>query len=235
MIRPDESPRRSADRRVGQRMSEFMTRFVLLIGWTMALMGCTQVYQTEPPRSATELYLLSEASANATAQLDAAGLEGRLVYVDTTYASEKDHQYLVAATRALLLDGGARLTSQRDGAEVILEIRTPGVSIDRSDFLIGIPGLPVGTIAAAAGVPPTPVTTPELALLKNSKQWGTAGVAYVAYWRDTGEIVTGTDPKIGRSYREDWTIFGISTTVSNIPPTKAPKADADKRVKAESR
>ena len=65
-----------------------MIRFALLICLPIGLMVCTQVYQTEPARSATELCLLSEASASATAQLDVQGLEGRLVYVDPTYATK---------------------------------------------------------------------------------------------------------------------------------------------------
>ena len=44
------------------------------------------------------------------------------------------------------MEGLARLTNERDQAEIIPEIRTPCVSIERSEFLVGIPGLPVGAI-----------------------------------------------------------------------------------------
>ena len=63
--------------------------------------------------------------------------------------------------------------------------------------------------------------TPELAILKNTKQRGFAGIAYVAYWADTGEVVTSSGPYIGRTIRDDWWVLGAGPkTVGNIPPTE---------------
>jgi len=186
----------------------------------VSVSGCTQVSQTMPPRTATELYLLSVASENAVRGMTAEGLRGRLVYVDNKYANEKDHMFLVAEVRAKLLAEGVRIAETRDASEVILEIRTPGVSMDTRSLLLGIPGLPIGQAATAAGLPATEITTPELVFIKNFNQWGTAGVAYVAYWRETGEIVASSGPHIGRSYREDWSFFGIPANLSDIPPAK---------------
>lgn len=192
--------------------------------------GCTQSRITDPPKTATELYLLSVAVEHAITPLDSERLRGRLVFVDRSSAPEKEHDYLIGSVRAKLLAGGARITGARDEAEIIVEVRTPGVGIDRSELLVGIPGIPLGALTAAAGMPGTSISTPELALVKNLTQWGTAGVAYVAYWRETGELVSSSGPHIGRSYREDWTFFGISRTISNIPPTRAPDLDEDLRM-----
>lgn len=194
----------------------------VLVG-ALAAGGCTQVRHTDPPKTATHLFLLSVAIDNAIKPLAGDLLRGRLVYVDRSFAGDKELDYLVASVRAKLLGGGARLTDKRDEAEVVVEVRTQGVSIDRSEFLLGIPGLPIGELATTVGVPATTIFTPELAVVKNLKQWGTAGVAYVAYWRETGEIVASSGPHIGRSYREDWSFFGYGTTVSNIPPTRRPE------------
>ncbi len=190
----------------------------MMIVPALVLAGCTQVRLTEPPRSATELYLLSTASEKAVKALVSDGLQGRLVFVDTKFLGDRDHQYLIAGTRARFLESGVRLTEDRGQAEIIVELRTPGVSIDRSEFLIGIPGFPIGQVASAAGLPPTPIATPELAVVKDLKQWGTAGIAYVAFWRESGDIIASSGPHIGRSFREDWKIFGASTTVGDIPP-----------------
>ncbi len=204
---------------------------MLLLGVVVwALSGCTTSRTTDPPKTATELYLLSIAIDNAVKPLSGEKLRGRLVFLDRTLAPDKDQDYMVGAVRSKLLHGGARVAATRESAEIIVEMRTPGVGIDRTELLVGIPGIPLGAVASAAGVPGTTLTTPELALVKNLTQWGTAGVAYVAYWRETGELVTSSGPHIGRSYREDWTFFGYSRTLSNIPPTRAPDVDEEMRL-----
>lgn len=198
---------------------------VPLVAAVFALPGCTTSRTTDPPKTATELYLLSVAIDHAVEPLSGEMLRGRLVFVDRTLTPDKEQDYLVGAVRAKLLVSGARVTTMRDSAEIIVEMRTPGVGIDRTEMLIGIPGIPLGSVMSAAGIPGTSVSTPELALVKSLTQWGTAGVAYVAYWRETGELVASSGPHIGRSYREDWTFFGYSRTLSNIPATRAPDVD----------
>jgi len=196
-----------------------------LAGVMLLLLGCSDTRLTHPRRTATEIYLLSTAVERALKPLSGEMLRGRLVFLDDKFVpSDDDHKYLTATSRAKLLAGGARLTSTRDEAEIIVEVRTPGVGIDHTKFLVGIPGLPIGQLMTAAGIPAGTVSTPELALVRNEKQWGTAGAAYVAYWRDTGEVIASSGPHIGRSYREDWTIFGFSKTISNIPPSQPPEA-----------
>ncbi len=186
----------------------------------LCLAGCTESRLTDPPHTATELYLLSTAVENAVQPLSAEQFRGRRVYIDDQYLSEGKHHYLVASARAKLLEEGAAVLADRAQAEVIVELRSPGVSIDRTEFTVGIPALPVGAVAAVAGAPPVPVTTPELALFKTRKQAGTAGAALVAYWADTGEVIASSGPHIGRSYREDWWLFGVRNTISDIPPTE---------------
>jgi len=202
----------------------------LLVGAVLCLCGCTETRLTDPPHTATELYLLSTAVEHAIKPLDAEKLRGRTVYIDESYLTQSNHKYLAASARAKLLQEGAAVTDERSEAEVIVELRTPGVSIDRTEFTLGIPALPLGTVAAAAGAPPTALTTPELALLKNRKQDATAGVAYVAYWADTGEIIDASGPHIGRSYREDWWFFGVRNTVSDIPPAEPAERGTDLRL-----
>ncbi|MBI1337765.1 MAG: hypothetical protein GC164_12495 [Phycisphaera sp.] len=184
--------------------------------------GCTKVRQTDPMRTATEIYLFSVASQRAVAQLAADELTNKSVYIDNTFMGHPEYEYLVACARAKLLELGVKLTEHREEADIIVELRTPGVGIDRREFLVGIPGIPVGDIASSAGIPAASVSTPELALVKSDKQWGTAGIAYIAYERETGFVVAKCPVVIGRSYREDWSFFGLTSTASNIPPSDPP-------------
>jgi hypothetical protein len=199
-----------------------MPRYVALILLLIAPVGCTTVRVTDPAKTATEQFLTSVAATNAVAEISAEALRGRLVFVDELYFPVKDHAFTLAELRAHLLLAGARVTPKREEAEIIVEPRTGGIGIDRYEFLLGIPSVPLGAVLTGAGMPgSTALSTPELAIIKNTRQWGTASIAYVAYWSDTGEIVSSSGPEIGRSYREDWWFFGWGpSSVSNIPPTQ---------------
>jgi len=199
----------------------FTTCAILMLLFALLGGGCTSIRTTDPPKTATEQFLMSTAAQHAAEQLSGEAIRGRLVFVDDTYMPAKDFPYLIGDVRSQLLVGGARLTGAREEAEVIVEVRSGGVGIDRYEFLLGIPSIPLGAVASAAGAPPMQVTTPEFALIKNTRQWGTASVALVAYWADTGEIVTASGPFVGRSHREDWWFFGSGPkSISDIPPTR---------------
>jgi hypothetical protein len=187
--------------------------------------GCSTLRTTDPQRTATEQFLLNEASRRSIEQLAAAPLRDRLVYVDDQYIVRGEYApaellFVIAELRAKLLEGGARMTTERAKADVIVEARVVGVGIDRLESLFGLPSiaLPSGASGAPEGVP---LLTPELAIVKRLRQDGYASVAYIAYWRDSGEVVTSSGPFVGRSTREDFWILGFGPrTVGDIAPAK---------------
>lgn len=183
--------------------------------------GCTSTIRTtDPPRTATEQFLLSRAAVRAVEQLNVESLHSRIVYVDDQFFAASESKFVIGELRALLLDAGVQLVPEREAAQIVLEVRSGGVGIDRSDFLLGIPSLVVDAGGEDGAVARTPFATPELALLKNVHQIGVASVAFVAYWADSGEIVASSGPYVGRTMRDDWWIFGFGPrTVGNIPTT----------------
>ena len=196
----------------------------LACAWACACCGCATIRVTDPPRSADEQFLFSTAAVRAVAQLSTEALRDRKVWVEAVYFNAPEQAFVVGEVRARLLLGGVRLVPERKDAQIVLELRSGGVGVNRTEFLLGLPSFPIpgvstGSSTVAAAV--TPYNTPELALLKNTKQSGFAGIAYVAYWADTGEIVTSSGPFIGRTIRDDWWILGAGPkTVGNIPPTE---------------
>ncbi len=194
------------------------TLIVVFALLTCILCGCTATIRTtDPARTATEQFLLSQAAAEAVDQLSIDALRGRRVYLDADYFAASEQAFVLGELRAKLLLGGVQLTS-RDEAQVVVEVRSGGVGIDRSDFLLGVPSLIV-TGGEGDGVTRTPFATPELAIVKNVNQAGVASVGYVAYWADTGEVVSTSGPHIGRTLREDWWFFGFGPrTIGNIAP-----------------
>ena len=205
--------------------------------------GCATVRVTDPPRTATEQFLLSGSVQDAVAELSMDGLRDQLVFVDTTYLTgdpppsagagqiidrtrpDQDMLFLLGELRSRMLKEGIRLTGKRDDATVIVEVRTGGVGVDRYEFLLGVPAVAVSTAAGTGGSGPAvgglPLATPELALLKSTRQLAFSSVAIVAYRNKGGELVSQSGPFVGRRYRADYWILGTGpNTVGDVPPAE---------------
>lgn len=200
-------------------------------------MGCATIRVTDPAETADQQFLESEATRMAVARINADQLRDRKVFVDTTYLTTirenseslsfrqvpQQFLFLVAELRAKLLMSGCRLVDKKEDAEIVVEARSGGISVDRLDYLLGLSNITVPT----EGVASIPFTTPELAILKSTKQFGFASVAIVAYWRDSGEVVSSSGPFVGRTNRQDYWIFGVALRpVGNIPPAQPPPPEA---------
>lgn len=204
-----------------------LPRLAIALTCLLALVGlsCSTIRVTDPPRSATEQFLMSEAARKAVDQLSAEALRDRSVYIDTSYLvsaayPSPENLFLVAELRSKLLVGGVRLADKRDKSQIILEIRSGGIGVDRLEYLLGLPAIYISG-AATSATANAPVATPELAIVKNTRQKGFASAAFVAYWTDTGELVSSSGPFVGKTLREDWWIFGLGPrTIGNIPPAE---------------
>lgn len=216
----------------------------LLAWFAWAGHGCATIRITDPARTADEEFLLTEAATRAVAKLSLDALRGRAVWVVSEYAFSTTQPYdqsfltnqvrspsfenafLIGELRARLLKVGARLAQSRDQSDVILEVRTGALAINRIDFLLGVPALALGGVTSAS-VQNLAVATPDLAIYKSTKQDGFGSVAVVAYWRNTGEVLVNSGPFIGHTNRYDYFIFGYALQpVGDIPPTQigGPKA-----------
>lgn len=201
---------------------------MLRLAWVLFLLvlgGCASIRVTDPQRTATEQFLISQAAAEAIDRLSMVALRGQAVYLDSTYLTaatqpSNDHSFLLGELRAKLLLSGVQLVAKREQAKIIAEVRSGSLGIDRQEYLLGIPA-----IYLQGGNPTTgqlPLATPELALLKSTKQFGFASVSMVAYWADSGEVVASTGPFVGRTVRQDWWFLGWGPrTIGDIPPAQS--------------
>ena len=200
-----------------------ITSFALGAACVILSTGCATIRITDPPRTADEQFLLSTAAARAVAQLSTDTLRDRKVWVDSSYFNAPEQAFVIGEMRSKLLLGGVRLVPDRKDAQIVIEVRSGGVGINRTEFLLGLPSIPIPGINSGSSSVATavPFLTPELAILKNTKQRGFAAVAYVAYWADTGEVVTSSGPFIGRTIRDDSWFFGAGPrTIGNVPTTE---------------
>ena len=209
----------------------------------MASSGCATIRVTDPARTATEQFLMSQAVSRALQQLNVDALRDRKVWVETGYftGAEKvnvngeerqrlfttpEQAFATGELRERLLIAGARVVADRKDADVVLEVRSGGIGVDRLDNLIGVPAIVLGNAlgGSTVGSSGVPVSTPEIALYKNTRQRGFASISFVAYRADTGEYLTSSGPYIGRTLRDDFWLFGAGPrTVGNIPPTESPR------------
>lgn len=196
--------------------------------WLALAGGCADVRLTDPERTATQQFLMTEAIAIAVEQLGTEMLRDRRVYVDDLLLDVPQESYLTAAIRARLLEEGVRLVPTRDDAQIVVELRSQGVGIDRSQNFIGVPPILVPAQPEVGDVQTGTLITPEIALYKKVHQKGFAAVAFSAYWRDTGELVGGAGPTYGYTERKDVWIFGIGpSTTGNIVPTRPPITEVE--------
>lgn len=202
--------------------------------------GCATIRVTDPPRTATEQFLMSQAVSSALEQLNLGGLRDRKIWLETGYFTgaeqvivngeirqrlftTPEQAFAAAELRERLLVAGARLVQDKKEAEIIVEMRGGGIGIDRLENLIGLPALAL-TSAITGSSANIPFSTPELAIYKNTRQRGFASISIVAYRAATGELLTSSGPYIGRTIRDDFWIFGAGPrTVGNIPTTQSPK------------
>ena len=176
---------------------------------------------TDPVRTASEQFLLSEAARLAVEQLATTALRDRKAWVDASHFAPSEKEFVIAEFRAHLVQEGVRLVDAREDADVVIELRSGGVGIDRNEFLLGIPPVLLSPDLASSGAE-IPVILPEIAIVKSIKQRGVAGVAYVAYWQDTGELISASGPHYGYTRREDYWLLGYGPrSTGNIPSLKS--------------
>jgi hypothetical protein len=186
----------------------------LLLSWVISIEGCANVRITDPARTATEQFLLSQAAVRAVDLLSFEAIQGRTIYLDAEHFSPAEKDFALSEFRAKLLLSGVSIAPKKEDAEITLEVRSGGVGIDRYESLFGIPSLATPTLTSTISL-----VTPEIAITKKIRQIGFASISYVAYWADTGEVVASSGPAIGKSNREDWWLFGFGpSTIGDIPP-----------------
>ncbi|MGC8539886.1 MAG: DUF6655 family protein [Phycisphaerae bacterium] len=206
--------------RMGYRKILTQTVSALFLCTLIMSGGCSTLRVTQPPETADEQFLLSRAASLAISKISVANLRDRLVYVSVHFVNARipGHNYLEADLRSHLLKSGVRLTNARVKAQIVMELRVGALGINQENSLIGIPAIAFGNYSSGSSFS-LPVVLPQISILQNTTQQGYASVAYVAYWRSSGEIVASSGPFVGRTYRHDWWFLGFGPETSgNIPP-----------------
>ena len=163
--------------------------------------GCASTRLTDTSRSGMEQLLVSKAIDSSLDKIDFESLSGAAVLVDEKYLESTDKKYVVGSVRQRAFEAGCRLVDKPDDADVVLEIYSGAVGTDRSEGFIGTPSINVPG--------PLPVQLPEIKLISQTTQYGTAKLGVVAYDAKTKKALSSGGLTRARSDNSNWTVLGI--------------------------
>jgi hypothetical protein len=147
--------------------------------------------------------MLSFSAMESIQKMELPDLEDEQIFIDTTYLEAYQQKFVLGQFRKHLMTKGAILVEEVGEAQTIVELRSAVLSTNDRDMLLGVPPIAV----------PIPVVgtfqTPELALIKQKKQDGVAGLAVLGYDGETRKMIFATDPEVGLTQMDDWSVIGI--------------------------
>lgn len=170
--------------------------------------GCGTTQQ----RAGTEQLLLSDSVDNAVDQVDLSPLDGRRVYLDSTYLEESkapgfvNSNYIISAIRQKLITSGCLIQESRAEADYIVEARVGALGTDSLEVIYGIPANNVlGQAASVLASAPVVPSVPEIAFGKRNAAMSTSKLVLFAYHRDSGTPVWQSGSAIAKSdAKESW-------------------------------
>ena len=166
------------------------------------LSGCGTVRETLPARSAMEQLVLSTAADRAIEMMPTDQLNGKRVFLDTSNLESYDKPYVVQRIEKAVLDHGGLLAGSREDADIALEVASGGVSMNRRDYLLGIPSIPLPIPFAGE-----PLALPELPLFKVTFYRGKAKLLFTAVDPATGGQLFEIPMCYGKSLDSYWWVL----------------------------
>ena len=159
----------------------------------LALSACASTTESNTGRTATEQLLLARAADRAAEGLILPIAQGSRIYVDDVYFRVDSGAYAVSAIRSALSDAGYRLSTDRNQADAIFEIRAGALSLEQMRRVVGLPEMRV-PINENLNV----VSLPELSVYSRRDRIGVAEFSGFLYDARTGAPLGAVSPMIGR-------------------------------------
>ena len=168
-----------------------------------------------PARSAQEQLLISTAADRALARSDMRFLNGKRVFVDGFYLEAYDAPYVVGKLRNIVAFHGGKLVEKEGDSDVTFEVRSGGLSLNETTFLIGIPSLTLFFLG-------TGLETPELNIFKMLKQRGVAKLSFFGYDTRDRKLLFSSGVRRGSSRATSYWVFLLGPftfdNMSKLPP-----------------
>lgn len=196
-----------------------------LIFLLIFLSSCAATRVTTTEHTAVEQALLTYTSRKAFSSVDFSELKNRKVFIqeivmpsrfpksnfsNNSQWHEINPDFLKALLEKNLLRAGARLMEKKQDADLILRLVCDIAAIDDSEFVMGIPSVPVPLPTGGSSL-----QTPEISLFSSKRQVGK--IRFSIYGRDrvSGSLAFTKKSKAARKYYSRWSlllIFGWRVT-----------------------
>ncbi len=166
----------------------------------VSLVGCGTLRVTDPPRTATEQLLISTACERAVTGFKTEGLfKGKKVFLDVSRFASYDKDFAISEIRSFFSSEQALLVNSQQDSDITVEVRAGALSINRRDWMLGIPGISV----------PGLLTLPDIAFINTIEQKGIAKLGFYAYDTNTRRHIYSLAPTMGMARRKNWWFFGL--------------------------
>jgi len=173
--------------------------------------GCGSLSSTTPRRSAQEQLLISTAADRALSKIGLTAVDGRRVFLDESYMDAYDGEYVTGKVRNAISFFGGRLVNNTAEAEVIVELRCGGQSINESTFLLGVPEIPLILLGSGYVIP-------EIPFFKYERQTSISKLSLFGYRADDGSILFSSGEAFGSSKATSYWIALIGPiTFDDLP------------------
>ena len=188
--------------------------FVLLALPLMSLFitSCGTVRETLPTRTAREMMLLSTSADRALVKLPANICQDKKVFVSAANLESYDQKYVMQKVRDVALSHGALLVADAKDSQVILEVASGGLSIDKQVNLLGLPEIPISVPFAGE------MMSPEVPIIKRAKLDGRAKILVSAIDTKTKKQVIQIPVMYGGAYVSEWWFLFIGPFRSSDLP-----------------
>ncbi len=199
-------------------MKKIVTLTLVLI-LTLSLFSCSATRVTTTEHSAVEQALLTYSTRKAFSNISFEELVNQRVFIESvelpsytpsfvSNVQENWHQvsasYLKLIFEKNLLEQGVFVLDKKEDADFSLKLVFDVASIDDSEFVLGLPSVPVPV--AAAG---TSVQTPELSLFSSATQTGKVRFSIYGKENQTGRLVFLKKSEPTKKFYSRWSILLI--------------------------
>jgi hypothetical protein len=169
--------------------------------------GCTSVSVTGSPRTGTEQLLLTGTFDDALYHVDFSPLAGSRVFLDTTYITVVDKDWVISSIRRTMAEQGVLLESNKDKASVIVEAAFGAYGTDQRDRKFGLPGMSLSP-SLTTGAAVTTGSSTSLNLSETNQQDAVIKARLFAYEAKTGRLVWETAPLFNAQGVRDHFVIG---------------------------
>ena len=169
--------------------------------------GCTSVSVTGTPRTGTEQLLLTGTWDDALYHVDFSPLAGSRVFLDPTYITIADKDWIISSIRRTMAEQGVMLESNKDKAAVIVEAAFGAYGTDQRDRKFGLPGISL-TPSLTTGAAVSAGSSNSLNLSETNQQDAVIKARLFAYEPKTGRLIWETAPLLNAQGVRDHFVIG---------------------------